>query len=222
MRWNRAKRIGLGWIGIACAVSCLAAQTVREEPYEKYANERQPPEQVMTMAGIKPGMIIGEIGAGHGRYTVHLASRVGPNGKIYANDIEAKALAAVAERCKRDGIGNIETVLGGVDDPRFPRTGLDMIFMVWTYHMLEKPVDLLRNLARYLKPGATVVLLEPVPAETEEEIKAETDRTGRRPGNIQAVSKKSLENDAARAGFEIVRADASLKMDTLFILRVKK
>jgi precorrin-6B methylase 2 len=199
----------------------MERQTVVEEPYEKSANQRQPPEKVMTLAGIRPGMIIGEIGVGYGRYTVHLAGRVGPTGKIYANDIEPKALAHVAERCRLNRIDNIETVLGQTADPRFPNTGLDMIFMVWTYHMLEEPVEMLRSLAGYLKPGATVVMVEPIPAETEDEIKTETARLGRRPENIRSVSKESLERDAALAGFELVKSDSSLSMDNIFILRVK-
>jgi ubiquinone/menaquinone biosynthesis C-methylase UbiE len=166
-------------------------------------------------------MIIGEIGAGRGRYTVHLAGRVGPSGKVYANDIDAKALAYLAGRCRVSRIENVETVLGQVADPRFPKTGLDLIFMVWTYHMLDKPVDLLKSLAPYLKSGATVVMVEPIPSETEDEIKYYISKTGKRPDAIHSVSKESLEKDASQAGFELVRMDSSLAKDNIFILRVK-
>ena len=60
----------------------------------------------MDAAGVKAGMIIGELGAGRGRFTVHLARRVGPKGKILANDIDAEGLAYLRERCKRAGIDN--------------------------------------------------------------------------------------------------------------------
>ena len=59
--------------------------------WEKRANERQSPEKVMDSIGLKPGMVIGEIGAGRGRYTVFLAKRVGETGKVYANDINVVA-----------------------------------------------------------------------------------------------------------------------------------
>jgi precorrin-6B methylase 2 len=199
----------------------VIAQTSLEETWEVNANERQPPAKVMDMVGIKPGMTIGEIGAGRGRYTVHLARRVGDQGRIYANDIDPNALEYLKQRCERNGIANIEIVLGKVDDPHFPRTGLDMIFMVWTYHMMEKPVEMLRSLIPYLKPGALVVMVEPVPAETEDEIKAATARLGRKPEDINIVNEDSVRRDAAAAGFELVRMDSSLSKDNIFILRAK-
>src|SRR5512147_2651311 len=180
----------------------VIAQTQLEESWEVGANKRQPADKVMDIAGIRPGMIIGEIGAGRGRYTVHIAQRVGDQGRVYANDIDADALGFLKERCRKNGIANIETVLGKVDDPLFPRTGLDMIFMVWTYHMMEKPVEMLRGMAYYLKPGATVVMVEPVPADTEDEIKEATVRLGRKPSDINVVSEDSIKRDAAEAGFE--------------------
>jgi ubiquinone/menaquinone biosynthesis C-methylase UbiE len=199
----------------------LIAQTNLEETWEKDANKRQPADKVMDTAGVKPGMIIGEIGAGRGRYTVHLAQRVGDEGRIYANDINPTVLEYLKERCRKNGIANIETVLGKVDDPLFPRTGLDMIFMVWTYHMMEKPVEMLRSLVPYLKPGAAVVMVEPVPADTESEIKEETARLGKKPSSINVVSEDSVRRDAAAAGFEFVRMDSSLTNDNIFILKPK-
>jgi ubiquinone/menaquinone biosynthesis C-methylase UbiE len=198
-----------------------AAQSSLEETWEKEANRLQPPQEVMDRIGVQPGQVIGEIGAGRGRYTVHLAGRVGPQGRIFANDINARALDFLAERCRKNGIVNIETVLGGTDDPRFPVKNLDMIFMVWTYHMMEKPVAMLRSMASYLKAGASVVMIEPIPAETEKEIQSIVDRTGQKPTDVHVVTKENLAKDAAEAGFELVRADTSLKEDVIYVLRVR-
>jgi ubiquinone/menaquinone biosynthesis C-methylase UbiE len=210
----------LGLIALGLLGLCLhsAAQSGLEETWEKNANRRQPPDQVMDMVGIKPGMIIGEVGAGRGRYTVHLARRVGDQGRIYANDIDPNALDYLKERCRKNGLANIETVLGKLDDPLFPRTGLDMVFMVWTFHMMEKPVEMLRSLLPYLRPGALVVMVEPIPVETEEEINEATARLGRTPSNIHVVSEDSVRRDAAAAGFDLVRTDTSLTNDVVFIL----
>ncbi len=197
----------------------LAAQTSLEEPWEREANKRQPPDKVMEIAGVKPGMIIGEIGAGRGRYTMFLSRRVGDGGRIYANDINEKALGYLKDRCRKNGLANIETVLGRIDDPLFPRKDLDMVFMVWTYHMMEKPVEMLKSLLPYLKPGATVVMMEPIPAETEEEIREVTARRGGKPGDIHVVSAESIKRDAAAAGFEVIAADSSLEKDNIFVLR---
>ncbi len=71
----------------------LSGQISLEEPWEVQINERQPPAKVMQAIGVKPGMIIGEIGAGRGRYTVFLANETGSSGKVYANDIDEVSLA---------------------------------------------------------------------------------------------------------------------------------
>src|SRR5512139_1908166 len=122
------------------------------------------PEKVMEAAGVKPGMIIGEIGAGHGYFTFWLSRGVGETGKIYANDIDGSALTAIERRRDSEKVANIETVLGTVDDPRLPAASLDMVFVVNAFHDLEKPVELLANLLPALKPGATVVIMDRDPA----------------------------------------------------------
>jgi len=188
--------------------------------FEARANAGQPPDKVMDAVGVKPGMVIGELGAGRGRYTVHLAARVGPRGKVFANDIDAAGLAFIRDRCAGAGITNVETILGKVDDPLFPAQGLDMVFMVWVYHMLDQPRALLKNIVPALKPGATIVMMEPIPSETEAEIKEVTARTGRKPTDINVVTGASLEDDARTAGLEIVKAmEGFLKADNIYILR---
>ncbi len=196
-----------------------AAQTVVRETWEISANKLQPPATVMDIAGLRSGMIIGEIGAGRGRYTVHLAQRVGAEGKVYANDIDPEALGYLKERCRREGLANVEVVRGRTDDPLFPRTGLDMVFMVMTYHHLEKRIEMLRNTARYLKPGAALVMVEPLTADTQEEFRDAAARLGRDPVDINILTLDSVRRDAAAAGLEFVRMDRSLKTSNIFILR---
>lgn len=177
------------------------------EDWEKGTFETQPPEQVMDAAGIESGMVIGEVGAGHGRFTVLLARRVGPEGRILANDIDAGSLEFLRERCEDAGISNVETILGEVDDPLFPEATLDMVFMVATYHWFEQPVAMLKNILPALKPGATVVLVEPDPV--------------RGPGGPDhGVSAERLRREASEAGFELVRTETFLPEDLFFVLGV--
>jgi SAM-dependent methyltransferase len=180
-----------------------------EESGERWTNRRQPPDRVMDAIGVRPGMVIGEVGAGRGRYTVHLAVRVGSSGKIYANDINRASLDYLRDRCRRIGLENVETILGHVDDPLFPKASLDMAFMILTYHHLAEPVALLRNLIPSLKPGATVVIVDPDPVK-------DRDRGGR-----ESTSEETLRREAGEAGFEVARIETFLERDNIFILRVK-
>lgn len=204
MRTRRPSPQALIFILLLSAVG--SAQTV--EYGERQTNERQPPDKVMDAIGVKTGMVIGEVGAGRGRYTVHLAARVGPSGKVYANDIDAGGLARIRERCSKDGLANVETILGRTDDPLFPAGKLDMIFMVLTYHHLSRPVEMLKAMVPSLKPDATVVVIDPDPVK-------DHDR------GPESTSKEEIERDAAAAGYELVRVETFLSRDNIFILRVK-
>lgn len=201
---------------IVIIMSLLLSGCVRVEDKQLRATEKweqrtflnQPPGQVMDAAGIKPGMVIGELGAGRGRFTLHLARRVGPSGRILANDIDADSLELLRYRCRRAGIPNVEIILGKIDNPLFPEGALDMAFMVWTYHFFDQPVAMLKSLLSALKPGAVVVLVEPDPV--------------RGPGGADhGITPDRMRREAEQAGFELVRTETILPEDLIFVLRVK-
>jgi ubiquinone/menaquinone biosynthesis C-methylase UbiE len=177
------------------------------EPRETRANAIQPPKLVMDLIGIGPGLVIGEVGAGFGRVTVHLADRVGAKGKVYANDIDAAALEYLKERCQRQSITNVETILGLVDDARFPANSLDLVFMAWVFHHVEKPVPLLKSLLPGLKPWGSVVMVEPTPVSHGEE-------------SARMLTRELVGREAREAGFELAGLiEGRLKEDNIFILR---
>lgn len=124
----------------------------------------QQPDAIMDSIGIHPGMIIGEAGAGSGYFTFHLASRVGPDGMIYANDIDEDALEKLEERQKREEVKNITTIFGEEDDPLFPGDQkLDIVVMMNVFHHIEHPVVWMKNVIPSMKPGAPMVFIETDP-----------------------------------------------------------
>ena len=122
-------------------------------------------ERAMDTAGVAPGMVVGEAGAGDGYFTLPMARRVGPAGAVYANDISARALDRLASNARREGLANIQAVVGGVDDPRFPRQDLELVVIVHAFHDFSQPVEWLRNVRKYLKPGAAVAIIDRDPAQ---------------------------------------------------------
>jgi predicted methyltransferase len=194
---------------IAALTAAAIAQTALEENGEAHANRRQPPAEVMAAIGVKSGMVIGEVGAGRGRYTVQLAAKVGSAGKIYAEDIDRSSLDHLRDRCRRAGLSNVEVIDGDVENPHFPDGSLDMVFMILTYHHLADPVALLRNLIPSLKPGATVVVVDP--------------EYSKSPGSISSeyTSREKISKEAEEAGFALVRVETFLASDNIYILEVK-
>jgi len=179
------------------------------EANEERFNALQPPNEVMDIVGIRPGFIIGEVGSGRGRVTVHLAARVGEMGKIYANDINASYLDYLKARCRRSGISNVETILGLPDDARFPKNSLDLVFMAWVFHHVDKPAPLLKSLIPSLKPWGAVVMVEPTPSEHREE-------------SARMLTRELVGREAEEAGLELeTMIEGRLKEDNIFILRPK-
>jgi ubiquinone/menaquinone biosynthesis C-methylase UbiE len=200
---------------IVCALVCVlfppaaSCQQDLSEPREARLNGLQPPDRVIEAIGVAPGMVIGEIGAGRGRYTVHLAAEVGESGRIYANDIDTSALDYLEARCERNGIGNVETIVGEIADPKFSPGTLDMAFMISVYHHLAEPIELLRNTAPALKPEATFVIVERDPG------KANTPASS-------GTTRDAFLSQVDEAGYEVVRIETFLAQDNIYILRLKK
>jgi ubiquinone/menaquinone biosynthesis C-methylase UbiE len=167
------------------------------------------PDKVMEATGVKPGMVVGEVGAGRGYFTFWLAKGVGQSGKVYANDIDGSALAAIERRRESEKVPNVETVLGTVEDPRFPAASLDMVFMVNAFHDLEKPVELLANLLPALKPGATVVIMD-------------RDSSKLQDPNHHFLTRAQVEEIVYRSVFETVRIETFLRYHNLYILKARK
>jgi ubiquinone/menaquinone biosynthesis C-methylase UbiE len=118
------------------------------------------PDQVMDALGIADGSIVAEVGAAGGWFTVRLAKRVGPQGLVYAEDIQEQMIDSIERRIQREGLSNVRTILGKTDDPRLPSNALDSVLIVDTYYEFEKPVDLLRNVKDALKPNGRVAIVE--------------------------------------------------------------
>ncbi|MGM0466961.1 MAG: class I SAM-dependent methyltransferase, partial [Acidobacteriota bacterium] len=130
---------------------------------EARLNRLMPPDKVLEIVGVSPGMTVAEIGAGKGRYIVHLAVRVGKAGKVFAEDIDASALEFLENRCKRWDLENVEIILGEETDPKLPRGEVDIIFVVSSYHHFDDPVSLLRNARSALKPEGKLAVVEWIP-----------------------------------------------------------
>ena len=105
-------------------------------------------------------MVVADIGAGSGYYTVRMARKVGPSGKVFATDIQVGMLSLIQRRAKQEMLQNIVPVLGAIDDPKLPSGSLDLALMVDVYHELSSPQAFVRRLREALKPGGRLVLIE--------------------------------------------------------------
>ncbi len=117
-------------------------------------------ETVMDRAAIRPGMTVADIGAGEGYYTTRLASRVGEDGRVLAEDILPSVRDQLAERVSRERLENVSVRLGTPADPRLPANSFDRVMMVHMYHEIERPYEFLWRLRPSLKPDGLVVVVD--------------------------------------------------------------
>lgn len=115
---------------------------------------------VMDRAGIEPGMTVADIGAGEGYYTIRLAARVGPKGRVLAQDIVPKVHDMLAERVNRERLDNVSVKLGEPANPKLPANSFDRILMVHMYHEIGSPYEFLWNLRPALRPGGRVIVVD--------------------------------------------------------------
>jgi ubiquinone/menaquinone biosynthesis C-methylase UbiE len=122
--------------------------------------DEEAPSKALDALELKPGMVVADIGAGSGYYATRIAKRVGPTGRVYATDIQPGMIEILDRRIQSEGVTNITTVLGGMDDPRLPPASIDLAIMVDVYHELQQPQVFLQRLKDTFKPNGRLVLLE--------------------------------------------------------------
>jgi ubiquinone/menaquinone biosynthesis C-methylase UbiE len=122
--------------------------------------QEEQPEKALEALQLRPGMQIGEIGAGTGFYALRIARQILPGGTVFANDIQPEMLSLLRQKADTQHITNVKTVLGTETDPRLPQHSLDIVLMVDVYHELSHSEAILRNVAKELKPDGELVLVE--------------------------------------------------------------
>lgn len=116
--------------------------------------------QLIRALGIKPGMVVADIGAGSGYHTLRLSPAVGPTGIVYAEDIVEAYIADLRREVDSRKLTNIRIVIGTADDPKLPLGITDRAVLVHMYHEIESPYALLWNLAGAMKPGGQVGVID--------------------------------------------------------------
>ncbi len=118
------------------------------------------PDKVLDALNITEGATVADIGAGVGYFTWRLAQRVGPKGKVIAEEVQQKMLDLMAAELKKRNITNVEMVLGGLRDPRLPPNVIDLALLVDVYHEFSEPETMIGHIRRSLKPQGRLVLVE--------------------------------------------------------------
>jgi ubiquinone/menaquinone biosynthesis C-methylase UbiE len=165
----------------------------------------QRPDQIMDALRIGDGSKVADLGAGSGWFTIRLARRVGPNGIVYAEDIQRQMLEAIKRRVDRENLPWVHTVFGEPNDPKLPGQ-VDAVLMVDAYHEVDQPVVLLRNIARYLLPGGRIAIVDFTP-----------EGGGPGPAMEDRVDSERVIRDAAAAGLVLESRETFLRYQYMLV-----
>jgi ubiquinone/menaquinone biosynthesis C-methylase UbiE len=120
-------------------------------------------DDVLALIGARSGETIADVGCGRGTWTFMLAQAVGPTGKVFAVDIDAKVLEAVDERIARENVTNVQTRHSLPDDPRLRKDTLDVVFLNDVIDYVERSAlaGFLSGIREALKSDGRLVIRDP-------------------------------------------------------------
>jgi predicted methyltransferase len=115
---------------------------------------------ILKLAAVKPGMAVADVGAGTGLFSMMLSQAVGPDGRIYAEEVEERFSRYVAERAVAEKRTNVVSVVGTELDIGLPPASIDLAFLCDVYHHFDHPAEMLASVRRALRPGGEVFLVD--------------------------------------------------------------
>jgi ubiquinone/menaquinone biosynthesis C-methylase UbiE len=169
-------------------------------------SEWQQPDRVMDALGIADGFRVADVGAGGGWFTIRLARRVGPNGRVYAEDIQPEMIVSIEQRVKREELTNVEIRSGTASDPNLPK-GLNAVLMVDTYPQIREPIAVLTSIAASLAPNGKLGIVDFKP----------DGAGGPGPDLSERISPDAIKRQAQAAGLKLLSHETFLKYQYLLI-----
>jgi ubiquinone/menaquinone biosynthesis C-methylase UbiE len=140
---------------------CAGCTSLKRFGYEGFGRDDwQKPELVVQTLRIEPGEQIADLGAGGGYFTFRLADATGPQGTVYAVDVDPGMIDYLRERAAADGYANVRVVEAAPDDPKLPAASIDLLFTCNTYHHIPDQRAYFARVKQVLSPRGRVAIVE--------------------------------------------------------------
>ncbi len=132
---------------------CLAF----DQPLRKLIHD---PAKILGLY-VKDGDTVLDLGPGKGYFTMELARRVGPSGRVIAADIQPAMLSALVRRARRRGLADRIHPRLCPPDTLAVEDSLDFVLMFWMLHETPDPGRIFRELRILLRPEGRILFAEP-------------------------------------------------------------
>jgi arsenite methyltransferase len=154
----------------------------------------QKPDEVVAALALKNGDVVADIGAGSGYFARRFARAVAPDGKVYAVDVAADALAWLDAEARKEGLRNLASIVSREDDPTLPRNAVDLAFFCDTTHHIADRPGFYRRMVPGLKEHGRLAIIDYPPG---------ADHAPHPPA--QLVPRSQAISEAEQAGFKLVK-----------------
>lgn len=184
---------------IVVVTFAVVAASASQDPQELKQAEADVP-QLAQVLGLEPGMAVADVGAGGGAMTLVMARWIGPDGRVYSNDVNKAAVQSIRQAADRAHLRNVVTVVGSQTSANLPKACCDAIWLRDVYHHLTNPAAEDSSVFQSLKPGGRLAVIDfkPMPG-SKPPPNVPADRTGH--GILPSI----VERELGAAGFHIER-----------------
>ncbi len=192
---RRAVSVSLVFVlasGLVCPACSLGQDTGPER------DKWQRPEEVMDALDVRSGGTVADVGCGSGYFTFKLAARVGPQGKVYAEDVDEGEISRVRRQAEKEGLTQIQPIVGVATDPQLPAGSLDSVLVMNSYHEWREYDRMLQHLLGALRPGGLLAIIDGV---------AEPGKPRSEYYSRHRMAEETVRDDAARNGFRFLREE---------------
>ena len=114
---------------------------------------------LLVQAGFTQGHTLLDVGCGPGFTTFDLLAKVGPEGRVIAVDSSSTMIEVLNREMANRGLRNVTGICQNVENLDVG-LGIDGAFVRWVLCFLENPDAVIRNVARILKPGGRIAVMD--------------------------------------------------------------
>jgi ubiquinone/menaquinone biosynthesis C-methylase UbiE len=164
--------------------------------------------KVISVLGLAPGKVVGEIGAGDGHLSLVAARAVAPGGRVFATELGEAKREALKRNADTAGVKNLEIVEARIKTTGLAASCCDAVFMRDVYHHLTAPVEILADLRKVLRPQGLLLIVDFEPRGSLPPVDGvPDDRRG------HGIPVGVVVGELKAAGFEIVTEDPDWRND---------
>jgi SAM-dependent methyltransferase len=117
-------------------------------------------DRLASTLALEPGTRVADVGAGKGRFALAVARIVGPDGRVFATEIDPERLLQIRQAVERERLANVTVIEAGSTETGLADGCCDAAYLRDVYHHLADPAAVDRGLHRALVPGGRLLVID--------------------------------------------------------------